>query len=181
MKESKPKEAIRNKTIHIAFSEREINEIDKHCMHGTLKITTRTEFIRQAIFDKIRNIENPEVNTINNPKNYVQVIDFLKDITKKLEHQEKVNRIIEQKLTTINGIKNGYKSLKELISDKTIKENLKLKTEKIQSVMKESNKAFTPKEIKDITGFDLKSIDLSFTSNPKLFKININGRWVLRE
>ena len=89
--------------------------------------------------------------------------------------------MFEQKLTTINGIKNGYKSLKEIISDKTYKENLTLKTDKIQSVMKEHPKSYTPKEIESITGFDLKSIDIALVSNQDLFKLNMNGRWVLNE
>ena len=163
----------RDKIRHIAFTESETNKIKDYAKQYGM---TSSEFIRQAINDKIRNIEHPELTTssVSNPDLSNQVIKNQELILEEM-------KLMKQKFTTINGIKNGYKSLKELISDKTLKENLKLKAEKIQSVMKESNKTFTPKELKDITGFDLKSIDLSLTNNPKLFKLNMNGRWVLHD
>lgn len=171
---------IRNKTVHIAFSEMELSKIDKYCMYGELKLTTRTEFIRQAIFDKIRNKEHPQ-NTTSSVSN-VKAIEKLDYLIELQETDLEISKLIKQKFTTINGIKNGYKSLKELISDKTFKENFKLKADKIQSVMKEANKPLNPKMIESKTDFDLKSIHLILTQMEKNKEIerNMNGRWVLK-
>jgi len=160
----------RDKIKHIAFTEIEVQKIKDYAKDYGM---TSSEFIRQAINDKIRLIENPEVfNTVSNP-------DFSNQMIKSQELILEEMKLMKKKFTTINGIKNGYKSLKKLISDGTYKENVKLKTEKIQTIMKGYDKAFTPKEIKDITGFDLKSIDIVLTSNQDLFKLNMNGRWEL--
>ena len=162
----------RDKIRHVAFTESETNKISEYAKHYNM---TSSEFIRQAINDKIRLIENPEpFNTFSNP-------DFSDQIIKSQEFILEELKLMKQKFTTINGIRNGYKSLTEIISDSTYKENLKLKADKIKEVMKESNKGFTPKELNTITGFDLKSIDLALTSNHDLFKLNMNGRWVLNE
>ena len=163
----------RDKVKHIAFTESEADKIKDYAKHYGM---TSSEFIRQAINDKIRNIENPELTTssVSNPDLSNQVIKNQELILEEM-------KLMKQKFTTINGIKNGYKSLKELISDGTYKENLKLKAEKIKDVMKQYDKAFTPKEIKNLTGFDLKSIDIALTSNQDIFKLNMNGRWVLYE
>ena len=159
----------RDKIKHIAFTESESNKISEYAKDYGM---TSSEFIRQAINDKIRNIEYPEsIKNNSNPDLSNQLIKTQELILEEMN-------LMKAKMTTINGIKNGYKSLKEIISDTTYKENLKLKADKIKEVMKESNKAFTPKELNKLTGFDLKSIDIVLTNNQDLFKLNNNGRWV---
>jgi len=161
----------RDKIKHIAFTESEADKIKDYSKQYGM---TSSEFIRQAINDKIRNIENPELTTSS-----VSNHNFSNQVIKSQELILEELKLLKQKFTTINGIKKGYKSLKELISDGTYKENLKLKTDKIQSIMKENPKGYTPKQLEVITNFDLKSIDLALTSNQDIFKFNMNGRWEL--
>ena len=163
----------RDKIRHIAFTESETSKISEYAKHYNM---TSSEFIRQAINDKIRNIENPETSKLDNkPDLFKEFITEQKELN---ERFDKLENLITTRLTTINGIKNGYKSLTELISDGTYKENLTLKADKIYSLM-ENKKGYTPKELNKITGFDLKSIDLALTNNQEtLFQLNNNGRWV---
>ena len=163
----------RDKVKHIAFTESEADKIKDYAKHYGM---TSSEFIRQAINDKIRNIEHPELITSS-----VKNSNLSNQVIKNQELILEEMKLMKQKFTTINGIKKGYKSLKELMSEGTYKENLKLKADKIQSIMKEKPKGYLPKEIGAITNFDLKSIDLTLTSNSTLFKLNMNGRWVLNE
>jgi len=162
----------RDKIRHIAFTESESSKISEYAKDYGM---TSSEFIRQAINDKIRSIEYPEVaKNGNNPEISNQLIKSQELILEEM-------KLMNAKMTTINGIRNGYKFLTEIISDTTYKENLTLKADKIKEVMKANDKAFTPKELNTITGFDLKSIDLALTSNQDLFKLNMNGRWELNE
>ena len=163
----------RDKIKHIAFTESEVKKIKEYSNHYNM---TDSEFIRQAINDKILRIKNPENTTssVSNPDFSNKMIKFQESILEEM-------KLIKRKFNTINGIKKDYKSLSSLISEGTLKENLKLKTNKIKEVMEARNKTFTPKELKEITEFDLKSIDIALTSNPNIFKLNINGRWLLNE
>lgn len=163
----------RDKVKHIAFTESETKNIKKYSDYYNM---TDSEFIRQAINDKILRIEKPESFTTSSVSNQ----DFSNQMIKYQESILEELKLMKKKFNTINGIKKDYKSLSSLISEGTLKENLKLKTDKIKDVMKTHDKAFTPKELKDITGLDLKSIDITLTSNPNIFKINMNGRWVLK-
>lgn len=163
----------RDKVKHIAFTESEVKKIKNYAKHYNM---TSSEFIRQAINDKILRIEKPEsFNGLGN-----------KDVEKILKNQElllKEQKIMKTKLVMVNGLKNSYKSLSNLISDGTVKENFKLKMDKIKDVMKAYNKPFTPKELVSLTGFDFKTIELGLTQlmGKKEAKLNNNGRWVLNE
>ena len=163
----------RDKIKHIAFTESETKKIKKHSNYYNM---TDSEFIRQAINDKILRIEKPEsFNGLGN-----------KDVEKILKNQElllKEQKLMKTKLVMVNGLKNSYKSLSNLISDGTVKENFKLKMDKIKDVMKAYNKPFTPKELASLTNFDFKTIELGLTrlESKKEAKLNNNGRWVLNE
>ena len=163
----------RDKVKHIAFTESETKKIKKYSDYYNM---TDSEFIRQAINDKILRIEKPEsFNGLGN-----------KEVEKILKNQElllKEQNLMKAKLTMVNGLKKSYKSLSSLMSEGTLKENFKLKTDKIKDVMKAYNKAFTPKELVSLTDFDFKTIELGLTQleSKKEAKLNNNGRWVLDE
>lgn len=163
----------RDKIRSLAFTEAELKEIKKYAKYFNM---TQSEFIRQAIFDKIRRIENPnDFSAVNNPEVMKQLL-----ANQELIIQEQ--KLVKEKLKTVNGIKEGYKSLKSLMSEGIVKENLYLKADKLADLMKaHNNKGFTPKELHDLTGFDMKTIDLTLAGNSNRFGINENGRWILND
>ena len=164
----------RDKIKHIAFTESETKKIKKYSNYYNM---TDSEFIRQAINDKILRIEKPEsFTTVSNPDLSNQILKYQESILEEV-------KLIKKKFSTINGIEKNYKSLSSLISEGTLKENFKLKTDKIKDVMKAYNKPFTPKELVSLTGFDFKTIELGLTQleSKKEAKLNNNGRWVLNE
>jgi len=162
---------IRNKTIHIAFSENEISQIDKLCKHDEIKLTSRTEFIRQAIFDKIRKIENPEDNNrISKKFDADQISEFLKEIKTSNEQQKEIlNRLI-----IVDQIQTNFKVLKNMAKQPEIEKNEKLVIELLTE-----HKKLKPLKIMKLSGLSSHKI-YDVISNDNVFSININGEVVLK-
>lgn len=140
-------------------------------MKKTTSFSTISDFVREAIREKIRKIENPSLNQNNSniSSEYLQII-------KRLDNVEKLNKLLLEKIKTIGKIENTTTSLKALTLNGLAKENIELKTEKIYNVLLEHGE-LNIKAIKDKTGFDRIVIDI-LNRNPKLFKLNINtGKW----
>jgi len=69
---------IRKNFVHIAFTDSEKDEIKKHAKDINMTIS---EFCRQAIFEKIQKIKNPELfyepNPHHNKNNLTEILDML--------------------------------------------------------------------------------------------------------
>jgi len=170
-KKSLDQKDIRNKTIHIAFSENEISQIDKYCKHDKIKLTSRTEFIRQAIFDKIRRIENPEdYNLISKKFDVDQITEFLKEIKTTTEQQKDILKRLE----IVDQIQTNFKVLKNIAKEPEIEKNEKL----IIELLKE-HKKLKPLKIMNLSGLSSHRI-YDVISNDNIFSINMNGEVVLK-
>ena len=162
---------IRSKTIHIAFSENEVSQIDKYCKHDKVKLTSRTEFIRQALFDKIRRIENPEVyNQISKSFDVDQISEFLKEIKASNEQQ----KAILKRLIIVDQIQTNFKVLKEMGKQPEIEVN-----EKIVIDLLTEHKKLKPLKIMKLSGLSSHKI-YDVISNDNVFSINITGEVVLK-
>lgn len=162
---------IRNKTIHIAFSENEVSQIDKYCKHDKIKLTSRTEFIRQAIFDKIRRIENPQAyNQIRKTFDIDQISEFLKEIKTSNDQQKEILKRLE----IVDQIQNNFKVLKNMADQPEIEKNEKL----IIALLIEHKKLKPLKIMKESKLSSNKVYDV--ISNDNVFSINMNGEVVLK-
>lgn len=162
---------IRSKTIHIAFSENEVSQIDKYCKHDKIKLTSRTEFIRQAIFDKIRRIENQELyNPISKQFDGDQISEFLKEI----KTSNKQQKSILKRLIIVDQIQTNFKVLKEMAKQPEIEVN-----EKIIIALLIEHKKLKPLKIMKLSGLSSHKV-YDIISNDNVFSININGEVVLK-
>lgn len=162
---------IRNKTIHMAFSENEVSQIDKYCKQDKIKLTSRTEFIRQAIFDKIRRIENPEsYNHISKKFDVDQISEFLKEIKSSNEQQKEILK----RLIVVDKIQSNFKVLKEMAKQPELEEN-----ENLLINLLTEHKKLKPLKIVKLSGLSSHKI-YDVISNDNIFSINMNGEVVLK-
>ncbi|MFW9879769.1 MAG: ribbon-helix-helix protein, CopG family [Candidatus Thorarchaeota archaeon] len=115
----------REKIIHIAVTEEKKEKLIKLVKKSN---TTISEFIRQAIDDKIRRIENP--NTYTSEMNLE--VNYLERILEKQKSLEKRNELILERLDTYNQIVNTLTLLKPKVNNLYLKE----KMEKIKDTLK---------------------------------------------
>lgn len=160
----------RKKLVHLAFSENELNEIDK--IRKQLK-TTRTEFIRQAINDKIMRIENPEafkeIVTIDvDNKQLKEILEMTSESSEKID-------ILLEKFDTINKIKNTLSTLNLMINRPALQEK-----ELVIIELLKKHKELKPNKIMELTGFTIEEI-YDIISNGEIFKTTINGGFRLNE
>jgi len=166
---TKPKidpENKRDKLIHLAFSQNELEDIDKHVKQAN---TSRTEFIRQAIQDKIMKINNPELfNVVNS--NTSDFSEFLREI----KTSNKQQKIILEKLSIVKQIQDNFSLLKSMSKQPEIDLN-----EKIIIKLIREHGPLKPLEIMDLG--DLRSHKVyDVISNDQVFSININGKVILK-
>jgi len=159
---------------HVAFTPSEVDNIKKYSEHYNM---TDSEFIRQAINDKIMRIENPESFTKANNE------ELTRQLLKNQELMIREQKLMKDKLSAVNNIRNGVKSISSLLSDGTLKENLDLKKEKLLNTMKAYNKSHTPKELESLTNIDVKTVLLILTQleSKNQVKMDNNGRWIINE
>lgn len=162
---------VRNKTIHIAFSENEITQIDKYCKLNDIKLTTRTAFIREAIFDNIRRIKNPkDYSPIGQKFDGEQISEFLKEIkTSNKQQKEILNRLV-----IVDQIQTNFKVLKNMAKEPEIEKN-----EKLIVVLLTEHKKLKPLKIMKLSGLSSHKI-YDVISNDNIFSINMNGEVVLK-
>ena len=162
---------VRNKTIHIAFSENEITQIDKYCNLDDVKLTTRTAFIREAIFDKIRRIKNPkDYNQITKQFDGEQISEFLKEIkTSNKQQKEILNRLV-----IVDQIQTNFKMLKNIAKEPEIEKN-----EKRIIALLTKHKKLKPLKIMELSELSSHKI-YDVISNDNVFSINMNGEVVLK-
>jgi len=156
----------RDKLIHLAFSQNELEDIDKHVKQAN---TSRTEFIRQAIQDKIMKINNPELfNVVNS--NTSDFSEFLREI----KTSNKQQKIILEKLSIVKQIQDNFSLLKSMSKQPEIDLN-----EKIIIKLIREHGPLKPLEIMDLG--DLRSHKVyDVISNDQVFSININGKVILK-
>ena len=157
----------RDKLIHLAFSQNELEDIDKHVKQAN---TSRTEFIRQCIQDKIMKIENPELFSTASNVNTSDFSEFLKEI--KTSNQQQ--KIILEKLSIVKQIQDNFSLLKSMSKQPEIDLN-----EKIIIKLIREHGPLKPLEIMDLG--DLRSHKVyDVISNDQVFSININGKVILK-
>ena len=150
----------RDKRIHIAFNESELEEIDKYRKESK---TTRSNFIRQAIFEKIRRIENPEIN-IGNMEN---INDLMTQLLNGQKKQQEVNKLIMERATTGKDLKNSFNALKGLVKNA----NGKIKRMKIINLLKAHGSLRINKLI-ELSGFSKETI-YELIADQEIFSINL--------
>ena len=170
-KKSLDQKDIRNKTIHVAFSENEISQIDNYCKHDKIKLTSRTEFIRQAIFDKIRRIEEPELyNSISKKFDVDQISEILKEIKSSNDQQKEILK----RLIIVDQIQSNFKVLKDMAKQPELEAN-----EKIVIDLLIEHKKLKPLKIMKLSGLSSNKI-YDVISNENVFSINMNGEVILK-
>ncbi|HEC40052.1 hypothetical protein LCGC14_1175000 [marine sediment metagenome] len=173
MTSNKIEKKVRDKIVHIAFSEDEKNEIKDF---ADISGTTSSEWIRQSIRERIRRIKNPESNQSQYSPELLKKISA--DTQKILELQrEKENRIeiYENLLETSEAIQDEYKRLKE----KGLMADLSEEQEIIKKLLT-GHKSLTPKQISDMTKIESNKVSFIIT-NRDFFKLNITtGRYSKR-
>ncbi|MFX1313497.1 MAG: hypothetical protein ACFFHD_12910 [Promethearchaeota archaeon] len=149
----------RNKIVHIAFTKEELEEIDNNN-----DCSTRSEFIRLAIEEKIRKIKNPNIyngigiGTINQ--------ELLEKLLKSQERQEKRLKIIEERNTTLEQINEILKSMKPSFEKKEV-ERYKVSIDKI---LDEHNGKYNIKKLMEETKLhnDLYNVLAAFSEEYKI-------------
>ncbi|MFW9971151.1 MAG: ribbon-helix-helix domain-containing protein [Candidatus Odinarchaeota archaeon] len=158
---------IREKLVHIAFSENEVNEIDNFAEEGNY--STRTEFIRQAVFDKINRIKNPDLfmtKTQNNGK----ISEFLEEVRVNNEQQKEILK----KLSILNDIQQTLGVLQSLTKQPEIEKNKKIIIELLKK-----HKHLKPLKIMELSKLASHEV-YDVISDEALFIININGEVELK-
>lgn len=155
----KENEALLHITITKKLKEK-LEAIKEDSTYNTL-----SDFIREAIRDKIRIMENPELN-----RSTVQ-----SEVITKLNKQEKLINLLSEQIKTIKDIDTTSTSLKALTMNGLSKELIDLKKDKIHSILK--TKQLSVRAIKQKTGFD-RIVTEILNRYPREFKLNLdNGKW----
>ena len=177
MSENKKETKVRNKIVHIAFTEGEKTRIKEYADDSEMTVS---EFIRQATRDKIRRIDNPEQSNISNlpvitPE---MLLKISKNTEKLLELQQEKKRekdIIQTLLETSEALQSEYHRL----MDKGLMSELTEETRTIQNLLR-GHKSLSPNQIIDMTNIEKDKV-LFVITNLKLFKLNvITGKYQLR-
>lgn len=175
MSENKKETKVRNKIVHIAFTEGEKTKIKEYADDSEMTVS---EFIRQATRDKIRRIDNPE-QISNQPLITPEILLKISKNTDKLlelqQEKEREKEIIKNLLQTSNALQSEYHRL----MDKGLMSELTEETRTIQNLLK-AHKSLSPNQIIDMTNIEKDKV-LFVITNLKLFKLNvITGKYQLR-
>ena len=156
----------RDKIVHIAFTENELKEIDKYRKEFN---TTRSNFIRNAITEKIRRIKNPNIyNGIGSINKEV-----LEKLLKNQEKQENYSKIISKKLEILGQIQTNLSLLREE------RKNL-VKEEQIIIKLLKDHEKLKPLKIIELSKLP-SNIVYDVISNDKIFSITMNGELKLND
>ena len=158
---------VKNKLVHMSFSENELEEIEKYVLESP--VVTRTAFIREAISDKINRIKNPELfmtKTVNNGK----IGEFLDEIRGLTATQK---QIVDQ-LKDFDELKSSLRTLQTFVRKTETHNN-----EKIIVDLLKTHKHLTPVKIIEKTELSEEEV-IECISNDSLFAYNINGEVELK-
>jgi Arc/MetJ-type ribon-helix-helix transcriptional regulator len=167
---SKENESLMHITLTKALKDK-IKEIKANSSYSTI-----SDFVREAIREKIRRMENPELFNTSKAPSYTQ--EYMEEIKSTSLENNKLVKLMLEKMKTLNEIDKTTYSLKNLTLNGLGKENWELKTEKIYNTLVKYGE-LSVREIKEKTGFNRIVVDiLNAKSNEHLFKMNINnGKW----
>jgi len=159
----------KDEMVHFAYTREEKEKLENFAKNKNVSIS---EFIRLAIEEKIRRIENPELATtgINNTK-------ILRELLKNQKLLDEKNSLIVERLDTYNQIINTLELLKPRVNNIYLKE----KMEKMKTVLKAYNGELKPKKLEELTGFDGNTIKEILAYYNDIFTITINGGIKLNE
>lgn len=152
----------RNKQRNFVVTEDENNNISKYA--GKLHLTD-SDFIRQAIEEKIMRIEHPNLeSTVNQSINK----EMFRKFEQMAEETLHLNNLVMQKLDVIDDMT----ILLNLIYDKREVDDLERKEIKIIKIL-EKFKELKPKKIVDYTNINIDDV-VKIISNKLKFKLNSN-------
>ena len=176
MSQNNKEKKIRNKIVHIAFTQHEKEEIKDFAADSNM---TASEFIRDAIREKIKRIKNPEIMNQGsiqfNPEILLKISKDTQKLVELNEEKEKRENAINNILETSEAIQEEYKRLKE----KGLMADLEKETMKIRKLLG-GHKSLSPKQISDMIKIDSNKVAIIIT-NKKFFKLNVvTGRYSLR-
>ncbi len=176
MAQNNNEKKIRNKIVHIAFTQHEKKEIKDFAEDSNM---TSSEFIRDAIREKIKRIKNPEIMNQGsfqiNPELLLKISKDTRKLVELNEEKEKRENAINNVLETSDAIQEEYNKLKE----KGLMADLKKETMIIRKLL-EGHKSLSPKQISDMTKIVSNKVAIIIT-NKEFFKLNVvTGRYSKR-
>ncbi|MFX1384928.1 MAG: hypothetical protein ACFFBP_21070 [Promethearchaeota archaeon] len=132
--------------IQVYFSEEEKEAIKKH-VESIVPKTNYSQFIREAICEKMRKAEHPEI--FNQDQNLNQFV--LDVIIKKIKELDRKQELILKNTNIINSMKETLKAIKLHVNKKRIISELEI----ILNLFKANkNKTLNLQKIMDMTGID---------------------------
>lgn len=160
----KEKKDKRTNLVHIAFSENELKLIDQYKEESSN--TTRTDFIREAVNEKIRRIENPDlfIEKINVGIDNEQLKEILGMAT---ENKEKIDLLLNN-VKIFNQIQNTLNTLSSRINRPELKE----KELKVIELLREY-KELKPNKIMKLAKIENINMVYDIISDKEIFSINI--------
>ena len=162
----------RNKPVQLYVTQNEKKKIEE--VSNNFKMTI-SEFVRQAIFDKINRIENPKVFTQYNK----ELIDnsLVKDLNKKIELIDEKLNLFNERTSVINEMKSQLNKIRNLSGSQSFAK----KTDIILNLLK-SNTSFTRIQLLDQSKIS-EDILIQIIANlieEKIIEITGNGKFRLR-
>ena len=131
--------------IQVYFSEEEKEAIKKH-VESIVPKTNYSQFIREAICEKMRKAEHPEV--FDQDQNLNQ---FVLDVIKKIKELDRKQELILKNTSIINSMKETLRAIKSHVNKKRILSELEI----IFNLFKANkNKTLNLQKIMDMTGID---------------------------
>lgn len=176
----------RNKIKHIAFTRSEVEIIKDHSQAGGM---TQSEFIRQAVNEKINKIRNPELvkpifNQIDSisPDLIDKLIKHTNDTVKKqgdtISKQEKMIKNLIERMDVVSNMIKVLEQIKTIPSNQDLSKETKI----IIDMFKKRNKNLSVMDIINDSNLEQVEIVKILTNKENnLFKFNIStGRWSLK-
>jgi len=166
---NKSRKKYKYKFIQFTVSEGLRKDIEVFTEKSTF--TTISDFVRNAVEEKIRKLKNPE-------QLQSKILEVNPAIVEQyLKNSQKYNSL-EEKILERMKIFDEMKADLDLIKKYSLKQGLTSETTKIMNLLK-AHKSLTIKQIIDKTNFD-KDLIFQIVSNDKKFKLNMNGRIQLK-
>ena len=136
----------KKRPIQVYFSEDEKEAIKNH-VESIVPKSNLSQFIREAICEKMRKAEHPEV--FNQCQNLNQFV--LDVIVKKIKEMDRKQELILENTNIINSMKETLRAIKSHVNKDRILSELEI----ISNLFKgNKNKTFNLRKIMDMTGID---------------------------
>lgn len=157
--------------IQFTVSDNLRKEIEEWTEKSTF--TTISDFIRNAVEEKIRLLKNPEVE-LSKSRNQIDSV-LLNKILEKVEKSETLNKKLLEQMKEYEYMRKDLEQIKKF----SIKQDLTQETEHIINLLK-AHKSLTQKQIIEKTNLN-KEIVFQIVSTDERIKLNMNGRFELNE